>query len=216
LTVNEEKIRPVLPPITAGIAPERFGGELSFLNDRVVTAVFLGLLVLAGLSFRMYGLGAESFGEDELNKLQTVEEYRQNGLTGKNGEHPFLMKGLQTLSVGTADRLNTFLSPEHLISPEFSLRFPVALIGSFTTLLLFFVGRELFGSSVGFVSAALWAVEPTAVAFDRVAKEDSLVLFFFLLASFFWLRSQSIAERGGSNYMRYVWFAALAFGALMA
>jgi len=206
-----------MPPITAGIAPERFGGELSFLTGRTATFVLLGLFFVAGLGFRMYGLGVESFGEDELNKLQTVEEYRQNGLSGKNGEHPFLMKGLQTVSVSAADRLNrSVLSPGQLISPEFAVRFPVALIGSLTILLLFLVVKELFGSSIALVTSALWALEPTAIGFDRVAKEDSLVLFFFLLASYFWLRSQSVAERGERDHIRYVWLSGVAFAALMA
>jgi len=165
----------------------------------------------------MYQLGAESFAEDELNKLETAEEYRQNGLSGKNGEHPFLMKGLQTVSIITADEINAaVLSPANAISPETALRFPVALFGAFTTLLLFLLVRELFGRSIALASAALWAVEPMAIGFDRVAKEDSLLLFFFLLTCFFWLRSQTLAEHGSPKYMRYVWLTAIAFAAVMA
>src|SRR5437868_5636529 len=140
-------------------------------------AVILVLLLAAGFAFRVYDLGAESLGEDEFNKLETVAEYRQNGLSSKNGEHPFLMKGLQAVSIVASEKLNASLATN--IPEEAALRFPIALFGTFSALLLFLVVSELFGPSIGLVSAALWAVEPLAISFDRVAKEDSLVLFFF-------------------------------------
>lgn len=167
-----------------------------------------------GFGFRVYDLGAESLGEDEFNKLETVAEYRHNGLSSKNGEHPFLMKGLQTLSIVTAERLNASFSAD--ISEEAALRFPIAVFGTFTALLLFLVVSELFGSSIGLVSAALWCVEPLAISFDRVAKEDSLVLFFFLLAALLWLKGQTAAETGKRNWLRWLWMSAVAFGAMLA
>jgi hypothetical protein len=39
-------------------------------------------------------LSAEGLSEDELNKLNAVADYRAHGLTGANGEHPMLMKGV--------------------------------------------------------------------------------------------------------------------------
>lgn len=173
-----------------------------------MTAIILIVMIVIGFGLRVNNLGAESFGEDELNKLQTVEEYRSNGLSGKNGEHPFLMKGLQTASVGIGERLG--------FSDEASLRFPVALLGTFSTLMLFFLVRELFGRSIGLVSAALYAVEPAAIGFDRIAKEDAVVLFFFLLTNFLWIRGQTLAERGITHWPRYAFGAGVAFAALMA
>lgn len=170
--------------------------------------------MLVGFGLRVNDLGVESLGEDELNKLRTVEEYRANGLTGKNGEHPFLMKGLQTLSISTAEKLNAATGTG--ISEEAALRFPLALFGTFTSLLLFLFISELFGRSIGLLSAILWAIEPMAIGFDRLAKEDSLVLFFFLLASLFWIRSQTAAELGRSGWVWKAWAAGVAFAALMA
>ena len=129
--------------MTAGIFPERFGAELgALLTCRAAVGVLVVLFVAAAFTLRTYRLGDESLGEDEYNKLQTVEEYRANGLSGKNGEHPFLMKGLQTLSVSAADRINAATAPTAAISPEFALRFPIAHFGSLTTLLLFLLFRE--------------------------------------------------------------------------
>ncbi|MBV9240545.1 MAG: glycosyltransferase family 39 protein, partial [Acidobacteria bacterium] len=215
-SITAKNLANILPPTTAAIHPQRSGEDFAFLRNTYVTGIILGILIVAGLGFRMYQLGAESFGEDELNKLETVQDYLQNGLSGNNGEHPFLMKGLQTASLVVADRLNSnVLSAEEAISPETALRFPVAFIGAFTTLILFLLVRELFGKSIGLASAALWAVEPMAIGFDRVAKEDSLLLFFFLLTCFFWVRSQTLAERG-ENFIKYVWLTGVAFAAVMA
>lgn len=206
----------ILPPTTAGIRPEKFSDSLYFARRRVA-AVALGIFLLLGFALRVNDLGVESLGEDEFNKLKTVEEYRANGLSGKNGEHPFLMKGLQTVSIASAENLNNLFASQPLhISEEAALRFPIALFGTFSILLLFLLVSELFGRSIGLVSAALWAVEPMAAGFDRIAKEDSLVLFFFLLTSLFFVKSQTKAERGEANWIRYVWGAAAGFGALMA
>lgn len=197
-----------LPPTTAGIFPENFSDELAFSRSGKITAIILIVMIAIGFGLRVNDLGTESLGEDELNKLQTVEEYRTNGLSGKNGEHPFLMKGLQTASVSAGERLG--------VSDEASLRFPVALFGAFTTLILFLLVGELFGRSIALVSAALYAVEPIAIGFDRIAKEDSLVLFFFLLTNFLWIRGQTLAERGIERWPRYAFGAGVAFAALMA
>ncbi|HEY2846957.1 MAG TPA: glycosyltransferase family 39 protein, partial [Pyrinomonadaceae bacterium] len=95
-------------------------------------------------------------------------------------------------------------------------RFPLVLFGTFTTLIIFLLVRELFGRSAALVASCLWAVEPLAIAFDRVAKEDSLVLFFFLLTCFFWVRSQTRAEQSDPKWTRWVWLAGVGFAAVMA
>lgn len=205
-----------LSATTAGIFPEQFSDDVFFSRSRSVLISFLIVLMLIGFGLRVYNLGAESLSEDELNKLETVADYRENGLSGRNGEHPFLMKGLQMASFIIADKWNAPRSPERQLSDETVLRFPTAFFGTLTILLLFLVVKEIFGSTLGLISAALWAVEPTAIGFDRVAKEDSFLLFFFLLTMFFWLRGQTMAERGDPKWFKYVIFAAVAFAALMA
>lgn len=179
--------------------------------------MILAVLLALAFGLRVANLGSESLGEDELNKLQTVEEYRKNGISGKNGEHPFLMKGLQTVSIVASEKLNTSVLPvDSQISDEAALRFPIVLFGSLTVLLIFLLVTELFGRSIGLISASLWAVEPMAIGFDRVAKEDSLVLFFFLLTNFLWIKSQTEAELGVKLWRLWAYGAGIAFAALMA
>ena len=204
----------ILPPTTAGIYPAKFSDDTFFTRNRKLLFGFLILFLLIGFSLRVGNLGAESLSEDELNKLQTVADYRANGLSGRNGEHPFLMKGLQTMSVSVSDNLNEFFDTK--ISDETALRFPTALFGTLLILMLYLLVSELFGSTIGLISACLYAVDPNAVGFDRIAKEDSFLLFFFVLAGFLWVRSQSKAERGAKNWILYVWFSAAAFGGMFA
>ena len=207
----------ILPPTTAGFRPDYFSGDY-FLNRKTVIAV-LAILIIAGFGLRVNKLGTESLSEDELNKLQTVAEYRTNGISGRNGEHPFLMKGLQTVSVTAAEKINNRIFSDNSnwqISEEAALRFPTALFGSFTVLLLFLLVNELFGSSIALIAAALWAVDPNAVGFDRIAKEDSFLLFFFLLANFFWIRGQTKAELGEDNISKYIVLTAISLGAMLA
>lgn len=203
-----------LPTTTAGIYPEKFSDDLFFAKNKRIAGLILAIFLIVGFGLRVNDLGGESLGEDELNKLETVAEYRTNGLSGKNGEHPFLMKGLQTISITVAERINSVTGVS--IAQEAALRFPVALFGTFTALLIFLLISELFGRSIGLISAIFWTLEPMAIGFDRIAKEDSLVLFFFVFTMYFWVRGQTEAERGNTKWTWYAWTAAAGFAGLMA
>ena len=156
----------------------------------------LTVLVLVGFGFRVSRLSGEGLSEDELNKLQAVADYREHGLTSANSEHPLLMKALLTASVVIADKWNSIpsLGGHRPISPETALRFPGTVFGALTAILVFLLAAELFGAEVGLIAAALWAFDPMAIGFNRIAKEDTFLLFFFLLANILWLRGQRVAE----------------------
>ncbi|HEX8719849.1 MAG TPA: glycosyltransferase family 39 protein [Pyrinomonadaceae bacterium] len=206
------------PPAPVSATAEREAG-------RAALVAALALLLLVGFGLRAYKLGAESLSEDELNKVRAVAEYRERGLTPANGEHPFLMKALMAVSIVAAERWNSTDAAAHnaglQISTETAARLPGVILGALTSLLLFLVTRELFGREVGLVAAALWAFGPAAVGFNRIAKEDSFLVFFFLLANVFWLRGQKVAEGGaGEGGARrpepYYWITAVCFAAMLA
>ena len=204
---------------TARINPELFIGSSVRPASRVLV-VSLSLIILLGFGFRLFQLGAEGLSEDELNKLVAVEDYRAHGLTAANGEHPMLMKAILTLSILSAERWNSapwvIANPALRISRESALRLPAAILGTLVSLLIFLVAAELFGNEIGLIAGALWALDPNAIAFSRIAKEDIFLLFFFLLANFFWLRGQRVAESRTGRPDRYYWATAAAFGAMMA
>jgi predicted membrane-bound dolichyl-phosphate-mannose-protein mannosyltransferase len=198
-----------------------FAGAGTHSVSRVLLVTALSVLVLAGFGFRLSRLSSEGLSDDELNKLNAVSEYRAQGLTGANGEHPLLMKALLTVSVIVAEKWNQASiaagHPDLNIPVETSLRVPGALFGAFTAVLIFLVASELFGLEVGLIAAALWAFDPLAIGFNRIAKEDTFLIFFFMLANFFWLRGQRVAEgQPERSPERFYWATAAAFGAMLA
>lgn len=202
--------------VTAGLRPELFAGRGLLTNSRTLIFAALAVLILAGFGFRVTGLSAEGLSEDELNKLTAVAEYRTRGLTGTNGEHPMLMKALQTASIIAAEKWNALVGPGEQIAPETALRLPGVIAGALTALLIYLIAAELFGAEVALIAAALWAFNPTAIGFNRVAKEDTFLLFFFLLANVFWLRGQRVAESTDRNPNKYYWATAACYGAMVA
>lgn len=205
---------------TARLTPELFVERGARSASRTITIATLALLILVGFGFRVTQLGAEGLSEDELNKLRAVEDYRANGLTAANGEHPMLMKAMLTFSIVAAEQWNQLslvqTHPSLNISTEMALRLPGALFGALTSLLIFLVMSELFGTEIGLIAAALWAIDPSGISFNRIAKEDTFFLFFFLLANVFWVRGQRIAESGIGKAEPYYWATAAAFGAMIA
>ena len=206
--------------VTAGLRPELFAGRGVLTNSRTLVLVTLVILVISGFGFRVTGLSAEGLSEDELNKLNAVADYRANGLTGANGEHPMLMKALQAASIIIAEKWNnsSFVAsrPNDRIAPETALRLPGAIAGALTAFLIYLIAAELFGVEVALIAAALWTFDPTGIGFNRVAKEDTFLLFFFLLANVFWLRGQRVAESTDKSPNRYYWATAASYGAMVA
>ena len=201
--------------ITAGLRPDLFAGRGLLSNSRTLIFVALLVLTVAGFGFRVSGLSVEGLSEDELNKLNAVADYRAHGLTGANGEHPMLMKAFQAAAIVLAEKWNS-IRPANQIAPETALRLPGAIVGALSTVLIFLIASELFGAEVALIGAALWAFDPSAIGFNRIAKEDSFLLFFFLLANVFWLRGQRVAESTDESPNKYYWATAASYGAMVA
>jgi len=206
--------------ITAGLRPDLFAGRGVLSNSKTLVFTALIVLVVAGFGFRVTGLSAEGLSEDELNKLTAVADYRAHGLTGANGEHPMLMKAFQAVTIILAEKWNNSslvaAHPANRIATETALRLPGTIVGALTTVLIFLIVSELFGVEVALIASALWAFDPMAIGFSRIAKEDSFLLFFFLLANVFWLRGQRAAESTDQSPNKYYWATAAAYGAMVA
>lgn len=212
---------PVLPFTTAGLRPDLFSEIGARATSRTMLTIALTALVIVGFGFRAQGLSSEGLSEDELNKVNAVADYRAHGLTSANGEHPFLMKAALTISVLAAERWNgtPFVTAhsELNVPIESAIRLPGALFGALTAILIFLVSAELFGIETGLLAAALWTFNPLVIGFHRIAKEDTFLVFFFLLGNYFWLRSQRVAEsQTHRNPEPYYWATAASFGAMIA
>src|SRR5436190_20227378 len=130
--------------------------------SRTLVIATLVALVLGGFAFRARSLSAEGLADDELNKLLAANDYRANGLTAANGEHPFLMKAVILGSVVAVEKWNALVGDhsELFLPVESAVRLPNVIVGSLITLLLYLVIAELFGSEIALLAAALWAVDP--------------------------------------------------------
>ena len=201
--------------ITAGLRPDLFAGRGVLANSKTLVFAALIVLVVAGFGFRVTGLSAEGLSEDELNKLNAVADYRAHGLTGANGEHPMLMKACQAATIILAEKWNNSF-PANQIAPETALRLPCTIVGALSAIMIFLIVSELFGTEAALIAAALWAFDPSAIGLNRIAKEDSFLVFFFLLANVFWLRGQRAAESTDSSPNKYYWLTAASYGAMVA
>jgi asparagine N-glycosylation enzyme membrane subunit Stt3 len=190
-----------------------FGNTAPPVNKRLrlATAGVLALLVVVGLGFRVSQLGAIGFAEDEVNKVDAVHAY-QHGDISANGEHPMLMKALMLISLTGARRLQNPAT----FSDEFALRLPNAIFGALTVIPLFLLTAAFFDRWTGLVAAALWAVGVNAITYNRIGKEDTLLVFFMLFAFYFYLRAkQTDTRRVGVVRKNYV-LSAVSFGLMLA
>jgi hypothetical protein len=182
----------------------------------------LVLVLLAALGFGLRARGVSQVGlaEDEVNKLEAARAYGRGDFTG-NAEHPMLMKALVYVSVRAAEGWNA-RGPEGDrlrlldISGETAVRLPNVLFGSLTVFPFFLLTAAFFRARTGLVAAALWATGVGAVTFNRVAKEDTLLVFFMLFALYFYVRAK---QAGGfapaSKRLNYV-LSAVAWALMLA
>lgn len=176
------------------------------------------LLTLIALGFRVHRLGAVGLSEDEARKLQAARAYRK-GTFIVNTEHPMLMKSFVTGSLVAAKWWNERIArdrPDRLISEEAAVRFPNALFGALTTIPLFLFACEMFTPLVGWTTAILWATGLNAIAINRIAKEDTLLVFFLWLGYFFFMKAK---HEGPVETPRRQWLYTLSgasFGLMVA
>ena len=171
----------------------------------------LAVLIIVGLGFRATRLGATGFAEDEVNKVEAMQAYERGDITA-NGEHPMLMKALMfaSLKVGHA------LSGGATISDEVLLRLPNAIFGALTVIPLFFLTAAFFDRWTGLVAAGFWSAGINAITYNRIGKEDSLLVFFMLFAFYFYLRAKQTDTRNTGLVKRNYVLSGISFGLMLA
>src|SRR5262245_17861900 len=156
--------------------------------------IVLAIAAVLAFGFRVTALSTYGLSEDEMNKVHAIEQYRA-GHFSANAEHPMLMKLAMWGSVDLARAWNRVSPPEASISLETAVRLPNAIAGAATTLVLFGIADLLFGGTVAAVASLVWAFDVNAIAINRIGKEDTFLLLFFLLGVLCYER----AKRRGSN-----------------
>ncbi len=171
----------------------------------------LAVLVVIGLGFRVSRLGAIGFAEDEVNKVDAVQAYRRGDISA-NAEHPMLMKALMYISMTRAGQGR---GPD-MLSDEFALRLPNAIFGALTVIPLFLLTAVFFDRWTGLVAATLWAVGINAITYNRIGKEDTLMVFFMLFAFYFYLRAKQTDTRNLKFVKRNYVLSGISFGLMLA
>jgi hypothetical protein len=143
--------------------------------------VVLTLATVLAFGFRVNTLSSYGLSEDEINKVHAIEQYR-SGHFNANAEHPMLMKLAMWGSVDLARAWNRVAPLEQAMSLETAIRLPNAVAGAATTLVLFGIADLLFGGAVAAAVSFVWAFDVNAIAINRIGKEDTFLLLFFLAA----------------------------------
>src|SRR5437588_1646061 len=178
------------------------------MTDRKRWSLALAACMAVGLWLRAHGLSAEGFADDEVHKWLAANRYLAGDFGGDDLEHPMLMKALIALCLALAPRG---------AAPEAIARLPNVLAATLSIWAVAQLGRRLFGRATGALAAALAAVSPTLIGYQRIAKEDTLVALFLMFVLWCLAEAHAAAQDGReAEGRRWELFGAAALGALFA
>ncbi len=199
-----------------GTSPSKVTDRLVSVGRRLLmghraTLLCFGILLLMGSNL-LSVIGRKTITNDEIVHIPSGYHYLVGGDFRLNPEHPSLIKMWACLPLliiqptpgpfarrpgqdYAAFTVNTSIdfwkanrqSFERLI---FWSRVPMILLTLVLGVVIFLVGRELFGSRAGVLAVALFSLEPTMLAHGRVVHTDiaaalAYLIFFFALFKFF-------------------------------
>jgi mannosyltransferase len=138
-------------------------------------AVLLGLIMLLGITLRFYDLGAEGYWGDEIYSV----------IEGQQSVH-------QLLTSGRLDQPPAYYLPFHLWegifgSNEVSTRSFSVLAGVGSIILIYLIGRELFGKPIGLLSAFLMAISEFQIIYSQETRYYSFFELMTLLSFLFFI-----------------------------
>ncbi|MBI3650208.1 MAG: glycosyltransferase family 39 protein [Acidobacteria bacterium] len=189
-------------------------GLFSQLERHQVMVIFLTVMLAFGV--RVYQLDAAGLSEDETNKVFALRAYEQGDFTA-NTEHPMVMKLLCFVSLRSAKGWNQTLGDNLQlgISEETALRLPNVIFGALTVIPLLLLTTAFLGFEAGVITALLWAFGLNAVWFNRIGKEDTLLLFFMLLGFYFYHRAKEQLAINLEGQEKFYALAGAAFGLMV-
>jgi hypothetical protein len=186
--------------------------SLTWAHGRTFAVVVSTVLALG---FRMVALSTYGLSADEINKVHAIERFRSGDFTA-NAEHPMLMKLAMWGTVEMARAWNRVAPPGGEVAIESAIRLPNVLAGAATTLALFGVADILFGTTVAIVASLLWAFDVNAIAINRIGKEDTFLLLFFLLAVWCYERAKQSGSGDAERAQRWYRASGASFGLMLA
>ena len=179
------------------------------------SAIVLLMTVLA-FGVRVHRVDFNSLSEDETAKWEAVQQYRHGHFVGVNSEHPMLPKVLAWASLSAGEHWNR-IAAEHgwpSMKAEGWIRMPNVLFGALTAAILYLLCRRMMGTVGSFAAGFFWAVAPLPVALNRLTKEETPLIFFTLLACYFYCLAQQ--EDVDKIARRWYDLSAIGFGLALA
>lgn len=198
---------------TAPRATSRIRADGIVVSWQKAAVIALALMVVVGAGLRLKGLGEVGFAEDEINKVDAARAYDSRDFTA-NAEHPMLMKLLIDLSLRGARTWNSLTS--QAVSEETALRIPNVLFGALTAIPLCLLTAALFDLGTGLWAAALWSFGVNAITFNRIGKEDTLMVFFMLFAFYLFIQAKVVDRSKSKLVNRLRHLSGVSFGLMMA
>lgn len=144
-------------------------------HQPVHIALFLILVMLFGLGFRLARLGQWSFWIDEILTINVARDLTVNFI-----ERPFF--ALREFPL-TAFMIRLFMDETNVT--EWNARLGPALIGSVTAPILFFPVRKMFNTGVAAMTAVLIVISPWHIFWSQNARFYILMLLLYTLALYF-------------------------------
>ena len=203
-------------PSTAAVGVRE--GQAALSLERCAIAALV-LIVVLGFGLRIRGLDGAGFNEDEVQKVNAARAYLHGDFL-VNLEHPMLLKSMIAVSLAAADNRNRGLGPSHRVSDEFAVRLPNVIFGTLTSVVIFGVAGEFFDLQVALLSALLWSCGTIAIMDNRLAKEDTLLVFFTWLGYYFFIRAKKAsaiyAPQPSKSFGKWYAASGASFGLMMA
>lgn len=147
------------------------------LSDKKVI-LLLAFILIIGSILRFYGLGSKSLWWDELLTWFTNNVESLRGLIDNVRRYE-----------GNAPLYHLIIYPimKYIGDSESILRFPSAISGILSIIVIFLLGVRLYSYREGLIASALMAILITPIDYSQQARYYSMLLLFTSLATYFWV-----------------------------
>lgn len=140
--------------------------------------VLLILILIFGSLLRLYGLNNQSLWNDELSSWKCSSYDNLSTVINRGVRPDVYPPGYQIF---------LYFVEKCIGDSEIILRFPSAVSGVLSVLVIFFIGLRLYSYKEGLIASALMAVLWCPIYYSQEARAYSMLLLFTLLATYFWI-----------------------------
>ena len=146
------------------------------MNKNTLHIIAVIFLLTIGFGIRLINLGEPGFGTDEPLHVFAAKGIMETG-------EPQLPSGLFYYRAELFSKI-VAQSFKYLGVSEFSARLPSAVFGTITILVIYLIGKNLFGATVGLLSALFLTFLPIEIAWSRECRMYVLFQLSFLIGAY--------------------------------